>query len=160
MKLFVTIVQLNVSLLFKITITTTVEKLTQQDWLPFRQVTSKSSAFTMLGHVKLTAVDSENPVSFSKKVVKGIIRQKWQNQGILITDDFSMTPVSLSPDGIENATVKAINGGVDLILISFDQDLFYPAILGLLKAEKSGELEKSMLKASNQRLNKNKPTEL
>ncbi|MGB7520538.1 MAG: glycoside hydrolase family 3 N-terminal domain-containing protein [Spirulinaceae cyanobacterium] len=138
-------------------LTTTVEKLTQQDWLPFQEVASKSSAFTMLGHVKLTAVDSENPVSFSEKVVKGIIREKWQNQGILITDDFSMNPVSLSPDGVEGATLKAINGGVDLILISFDQDLFYPAILGLLKAQKVGELEKSMLKISNQRLTKNQP---
>ncbi len=138
-------------------LTTEVKKLNQQDWVPFQEVTNKSSAFTMLGHVKLTTIDQENPVSFSEKVVQGIIREKWQSQNVLITDDFSMSPVALSADGVEGATVKALNGGVDLILISFDRDLFYPAILGLLKAEKAGELQEGMLKISNQRLTKNRP---
>ncbi|MFP4121360.1 MAG: glycoside hydrolase family 3 N-terminal domain-containing protein, partial [Coleofasciculus sp.] len=62
-----------------------VAELTQADWVPFREVMSKTNAFTMLGHAQLIAVDHDHPVSFSQQVVTDIIRDKWQHNGILIT---------------------------------------------------------------------------
>ncbi|HBB34007.1 MAG TPA: glycosyl hydrolase family 3 [Cyanobacteria bacterium UBA8803] len=129
-----------------------VQELSQDDWVPFREVMSKSGAFTMLGHAKLTAIDAHTPVSFSQPVITGIIRQQWQHNGILITDDFSMEAVHGSPDRIEKATVKALNAGVDLILISYDKDLYYPAIAALLKAKAAGHLVSATLVNSSQRL--------
>ena len=60
---------------------TSVEELTNDDWVPFREVMKNSQAFTMLGHAKLTAVDAENAASFSKKVVDDITRQRGQQRG-------------------------------------------------------------------------------
>lgn len=136
-------------------LSTPVDALSRDDWVPFREVMSNSQAFTMLGHAILTEVDAKHPVSFSKSVVTGIIRKAWNHEGILITDDFSMQPVFGSEDGLKRATVKALNAGVDLILISFDKDLYYTAMSGLLNAAKTGSLDNGVLEASRERLQYN-----
>ncbi len=113
---------------------------------------SNSQAVTMLGHAKLTAVDTKHPVSFSKQVVTDILRKNWQHNGVLITDDFGMEAVYGSKDGFGLATVKAINAGVDLLLISYDKDLYYEAMYALLKASETGNLDREMLDKSRKRL--------
>ena len=57
------------------------------------------TAFTMLGHARLTALDRDRPASFSHAVVKGLLRDSWKHDGILVTDDFSMGAVTLEPRG-------------------------------------------------------------
>ncbi len=131
---------------------TSVAELTQTDWIPFREVMSKTNAFTMLGHAQLIAIDPDHPVSFSQPVVTQIIRNQWQHDGILITDDFSMHAVYGSRDGLKGATVKAINAGVDLILITYDTDLYYSAMNALLQAESANRLHVTVLENSNTRL--------
>ena len=133
-------------------LTTSVEELNKDDWVPFRQASNSTQALIMLAHAKLIAVDAQHPVSFSEEVVKGILRDDWQYHGILITDDFSMGAVYKSEDGLENATVKAINAGVDLILIAYDPDLYYEAVSALLKAKKQGSLDSELLGKSKMRL--------
>ncbi|HEY9605777.1 MAG TPA: glycoside hydrolase family 3 N-terminal domain-containing protein, partial [Allocoleopsis sp.] len=133
-------------------LTTSVDELTRDDWVPFREVMSHSQAVTMLGHAKLTAVDSEYPVSFSQQVVSGIIRKAWHYDGVLITDDFSMGAVYSSKYGLSGATVNAINAGVDLILIAYDKDLYYEAMSSLIKADRSHNLDKGILDKSHKRL--------
>ncbi|MBW4647191.1 MAG: glycoside hydrolase family 3 protein [Kastovskya adunca ATA6-11-RM4] len=133
---------------------TSIAELAKDDWVPFREM-MKSQAFTMLGHAKLTALDTVNPVSFSHQVVTELIRNDWQHDGVLITDDFSMQAVYGSKAGLKAATVQAINVGVDLILIAYDKDLYYPAMSALLKAEESGKLDSALLERSRVRLEQN-----
>ncbi|MBE9178213.1 glycoside hydrolase family 3 protein [Oculatella sp. LEGE 06141] len=129
-----------------------IAELTQADWVPFRKVMSQSNAVVMLGHAKLMAVDDRHPVSFSQPVVTGILRDSWQHQGVLITDDFSMQAVYGSELGLENAAIASLNAGVDLILISYDTDLYYEAMMALLKAETNGLLNVKQLETSQRRL--------
>jgi beta-N-acetylhexosaminidase len=131
-----------------------VAELINDDWVPFWQVMKNTQAFTMIGHAKLMAVDPENAASFSQKVVSEIIRQNWQHDGILITDDFGMQAVYGSKDGLENATVKSINAGVDLILLSYDKDLYYDAMYALMKASELGKLDGQMLEKSKERIDR------
>ncbi len=137
-------------------LSTTVDELADDDWVPFRELMSKSQAFTMLGHAKLTAVDAKHPVSFSQTVVRGIIRNDWRHDGILITDDFCMNAVYGSEDKLRNASIKAINAGVDLILIAYDKDLYYEAMSALLRAREEGELDSKALADSRKRLEQTK----
>ena len=44
------------------------------------------------------------------------------------------------------------NAGVDLILISYDPDLFYPVMDALIRAEADGRLQKALLERSDRRL--------
>lgn len=130
---------------------TSVAELAQDEWIPFRTLMSNSQAFTMLGHSKLMAVDAEHPVSFSQKAIS-IIRNDWQQDGILITDDFCMYAVYNSKDGLRNATVKALNAGADMILIAYDNDLYYEAMDALIKADGKRQLDDELLVKSSNRL--------
>jgi beta-N-acetylhexosaminidase len=127
-------------------------ELEQSDWVPFRTLMARADAFTMLGHVTLTAVDRERPVSFSRAAVARLLRGDWNYRGVLITDDFSMAAVYRSRDGIADAAVAAINAGVDLVLVSFDTAQFYPVMHGLLAADRDGRLEPEALRQSDERL--------
>ncbi|MBD2459960.1 glycoside hydrolase family 3 protein [Oscillatoria sp. FACHB-1407] len=131
---------------------TSVNELAQADWLPFQSIIRQSNAFLMLGHVKLMAIDSQVPVSFSQPVITNIIRQDWQHDGVLITDDFCMQAVYGSQAGIENATVQALNASVDLVLISFDPDIYYTAMDSVLRAYSSNGLNVKVLEESDRRL--------
>ena len=133
-----------------------VDELAHDDWFPFRYVIENSQAWMMLSHVRLVEMDAKHPVSFSRQVVTELLRERWQYDGILVTDDFCMQAVYNSKAGVEAATVEAINAGVDLILVAFDSDLYYPTMYALLKAKKAGVLNEDLLQQSHTRLARRK----
>lgn len=133
-------------------LTTPVETLAAHDWMPFRALMHDAGAVTMLGHARLTAIDKTTPASFSKAVVSDLLRGEWNHDGVLITDDFNMSPAYASDGGIGGAVVLALNAGVDLILISYDGDQFYPAMHALLRADAAGLLQREQLARSDRRL--------
>jgi beta-N-acetylhexosaminidase len=120
--------------------------------MPFRVLMRESRAFIMLGHVRLNALDRELPVSASPSVIAGMVRGEWKHDGVLITDNFSMIAVYRSAAGIEEASVTALNAGVDLILISYDPDQYYRVMYALLKADEQNKLSKEILQHSDKRL--------
>ncbi|MGF1523789.1 MAG: glycoside hydrolase family 3 N-terminal domain-containing protein [Leptolyngbyaceae cyanobacterium] len=136
---------------------TPIAILAEEDWLPFRQAMQTPGTVTMLGHPILTAVDAYHPASFSEAVVQGILRQRWHYDGLLITDDFSMRAVSGSRDGVTGATIKALNAGVDLVLVSYDPDLYYPIMAALMRADDRDRLVSERLATSHDRLQRYHP---
>jgi beta-N-acetylhexosaminidase len=133
-----------------------VSELIREDWVPFRELMDHTQAIVMLGHAKLSAIDPHHPVSFSEAVIAKLIRNSWKYEGVLITDDFCMQAVYSSQSGLQGATVAALNAGVDLVLISFDSDLYYEAMNALLQAEQKKQLDDEQLKTSNKRLERNR----
>ena len=126
-------------------------ELETSDWLPFRQLMA-DAPFTMLGHARLTALDRDRPASFSRAVVKDLLRDTWKHDGILITDDFSMGAVTLSREGAAQGAIEALNAGVDLILVSYDPDQYFPVMHALLAADRAGGLRAEALAQSAARL--------
>jgi beta-N-acetylhexosaminidase len=133
-------------------LTTSIVELADTDWVPFRSLMSQSRAFIMLGHVRLSAIDSERPVSMSLPVIAGMLRGEWNYDGVLITDNFSMMAVYRSDAGMDNGSIEALNAGVDLILISWDSDQYYRVMYALLKADQQAILNREVLQRSDQRL--------
>ena len=85
-------------------------------------------------------------------MVKGLLREQWKHDGILLTDDLSMGAVTLSREGAARGAVAALNAGVDLILISYDPDQYFPVMYALLAADRAGTLRTEALEASAARL--------
>jgi beta-N-acetylhexosaminidase len=129
-----------------------IADLAASDWIPFRTLMQDGTAFTMLGHARLTAVDPDRPASFSRAVVGDLIRRQWQHEGVLITDDFCMGAVTDSRAGVGQAAVEALNAGVDLILVSYDPAQYYPVMHALLRAYRNGSLQQEALERSEIRL--------
>lgn len=133
-------------------LTTEVKTLADTDWVPFRELMHSAGAFTMLSHARLVAVDRDTPASFSEPVVSGLLRGEWKHNGVLVTDDFSMGAAYSSSGGLPGAGLAALNAGVDLILVSYDPDLFYPIMDALIRAAADGRLRKDVLERSDGRL--------
>lgn len=135
---------------FSADLNTPVRELEATDWLPFREVLSQSHSTLMVGHVTLTAVDPDRAASHSKRVVDGIIRNKWNYQGVVMTDDLVMG--AIYQHDICKAVVEAINAGVDLLLVAYDGAQFYRIFGCALDASRRGKLDTAMLRLSEARL--------
>lgn len=129
------------------------EVLQQSDWLPFRQLSDHDvSPWIMLSHVIVPAMDPVQPVSTSAPVVQGLLRDQWHFDGVLITDDLCMRAIHDAPGSIGQAAVDALNAGVDILLVSYDPDQYYPAMYALLKADEDGRLNRTRLAQSRARM--------
>jgi beta-N-acetylhexosaminidase len=136
--------------LFKAKLNTSINDLATTDWVPFRAGLRSTQSLLMVGHATLTAADATRPASLSEKVVQGIVREQWEHQGVIVTDDMSMGPVV--QHGMCAVGVDAINAGVDLLLVSYDTDQYFEVMHCLVKARKEGRLLTQRLRDSDKRL--------
>ena len=88
----------------------TEKSLHKTDFYPFKQPAAK---LAMTAHILYYKIDSKNVSTFSKKIIKKIVRKKIGFKGILISDDISMK--ALKYDLITNAK-KSLSAGCNLVL--------------------------------------------
>ena len=84
--------------------------LNKIDFYPFK---SSSAKLAMTAHILYTKIDSKNISTFSRKIIKEIIRKKIGFKGILMSDDISMK--ALKYDLVTNAK-KSLSAGCNLVL--------------------------------------------
>src|SRR5439155_22046662 len=137
---------------------TPLDELETSDWRPFRQALAGSRAMLMVGHVRLTAADPDRAASHSKKVIDGIIRGKWNYQGIIITDDLVMG--AIYQHDVCTAVVEALNSGVDLLLVAYDGAQFYRVFACAAAASAQRKIDSAVLDASEARLRQAFPIDL
>ncbi len=87
-----------------------LKKLNQLDFYAFK---SLNSQFAMTAHILYKKIDNKNVATFSKKIIKEVIRKNIGFKGILISDDISMK--ALKYDLITNAK-KSLDAGCNLVL--------------------------------------------
>lgn len=131
---------------FAAVLKTPVARLATHDWMPFQDVSRNSNAAIMLGHVVVQELDPAYPASFSRKIVQQLIRGAWGYQGILVTDDLTMG--AAYNRGLCDTTVRALDAGVDLLLIAFDHDKYFDAMHCAQQAARRGELDLPLLERS------------
>ena len=84
--------------------------LNKIDFYPFK---STSAKLAMTAHIIYSKIDPKNVSTFSKKIIKEIIRKKIGYKGILMSDDISMK--ALKYDLVTNAK-KSLSAGCNLVL--------------------------------------------
>ena len=87
-----------------------LKNLSNIDFYPFKLSKAK---FAMTAHISYAKIDKNNPATFSKKIIKNIIRKKLKFRGILISDDISMK--ALKYNLVTNAK-KSLAAGCNLVL--------------------------------------------
>jgi len=135
---------------FSAALDTPLADLEASDWRPFRDVLAGSRAQLMIGHVTLTAIDPDHPASHSKRIISGIVRERWNYQGVIITDDLVMG--AIYRHNVCTAVVEALNASVDLLLVAFDGSQFYRLFGCASDAFEHGRLDTGMLLDSEVRL--------
>lgn len=96
--------------------------LRDQDFKPFQMAIESGVDAIMTAHVLFNQIDPEYPVTLSSRILRGILREQFGFQGIVISDGMSMGALSNNFEITE--TLKLMfKAGVDLILVHHKYNL-------------------------------------
>jgi beta-N-acetylhexosaminidase len=109
---------------------------------PFKAAIAHHADVIMTAHIVVPGLDkSRLPATMSKTVLTGLLRDKLGFQGVIITDSLQMTGAT-TKFGPEEAGVRAVAAGADMLLMPRDLDRAYNAVL---TAVQSGRISRARL---------------
>lgn len=114
------------------TVNNDLNRLASFELIPFSEAAKNGADGVMIAHILLPAIDHDNPASFSKEIVTGILRNQMKFNGVVITDDMTMGAI-VKNYNIGDAAVKAINAGCDILLVCHGYD-YQEAVFNAVKS--------------------------
>ena len=123
-----------------------IEQLQKEDMQPFEEAIKNGADAIMVGHLIIKDVDKKYPASLSKKVIQKYLIEKYNYNGLIITDDMKMMAIRLHYN-MKRAVKRAILAGNDIVMI----DLSYKKVDKIIKYI-IGQIKKG--KISEERINK------
>jgi beta-N-acetylhexosaminidase len=76
----------------------------------------------MTAHVVYPELDVEYPATMSRRILSGILRDRFHFNGIIFTDDLEMGAIK-EGTGAAAAAVRTVRAGADGLLVCRDQEL-------------------------------------
>ena len=111
----------------------------------------------MTSHASHRGWEKKYPITLSSKVLRGLLREELHYQGVVISDDLLMGAI-INQFGLEEASVLAVEAGVDILLASnnspegYDPDLFARMFEAIYRAVERRRLSRTILETSNARI--------
>ena len=96
------------------------ERLEMIELPPFRHAVAKGVATIMTAHVLYPSFDEKLPATLSPTIITTLLRHDMGYDGLVFTDDLEMRAI-IDHYGIEDAAVRAIFAGCDVLLICKDR---------------------------------------
>jgi beta-N-acetylhexosaminidase len=128
-----------------------LRRLHEVELRPFLHTIQNGLASIMTAHVLYPELDPDEPATLSKRIVTGLLREGMGFKGVVITDDLEMAAIS-DRHGPGEAAVKAIEAGVDIVLICHDEDKQAAAMEAVAQAVKKKRISEARLDQSLLRL--------
>ena len=132
----------------RVVIEKSLEELQATDFVAFKDAIDAGVDFVMVSHATATGIDEVYPSSLSKKVITEQLRDYLGYDGIVITDAFNMKAIT-EYYTTEEACVKAIKAGADMILMPENFEAGYNAVL---EAVKDGSISEERIDDSLKRI--------
>lgn len=127
----------------------TLDELLLSELVPFQKGIEEDIQFIMAAHICVPTITEEAiPCSLSKQMITEVLRGQLGYEGIVITDALNMGAISQEYSA-EEASLKALQAGVDLLLMPAD---FESAYEGILAALESGDLTQERIDTSVRRI--------
>lgn len=127
----------------------TKEELMSKDIFPFKNLINNGLRAIMVGHISLPKIDSSNlPASQSPIVIKEILRNELQFNGVIITDDTEMKGYSSNDEEYERSLIKSFNAGIDMFLVCHTKEKQQLALSTIKSAIKKGDISHKRLNES------------
>ena len=92
------------------------DELEDYDLPPFKAAVQANVALVMTSHTIYPALDPEHPGTFSRAIIKSLLRERFGFSGVVITDDLEMGAVG-EKYSAGAASVAALKAGADLLLV-------------------------------------------
>jgi len=131
-----------------------LERLLGFELKPFAAaIREKACPAVMTAHVALPALEEEGqsvPATLSRRVVGGLLRERLNFSGVVLTDDLGMA--ALSGRSIGNAALKALDAGADLLLVSRGDAGMRAVQKTVLRAVRKGEIPEARIDESVRRI--------
>ncbi|MFW6065196.1 MAG: glycoside hydrolase family 3 N-terminal domain-containing protein [Planctomycetota bacterium] len=119
---------------------------------PYRALIKAGLPAVMLAHSVYPALDDSQEVStLSKPIVTGVLREELGFDGVIVTDSFTMGGLVARYE-VAEAAVRAIEAGVDVILLKDENALRGEVYDALLQAVESGRISESRVDESVRRV--------
>lgn len=116
--------------------------------VPFINLIAAKVPAIMTSHILFPQLEPDRlPATMSRKIITGLLKDKLGFQGLVISDCMEMKAIE-NYYGTVAGVVKAIQAGVDLILISHTHDLVRRAADQVLKAMEDGQINMAEFEAS------------
>jgi beta-N-acetylhexosaminidase len=124
--------------------------LRTHDLPPFEAAIKAGVPMVMVGHLLYPAIDPDRPTSLSPEAIK-VLRDELGFDGVIVTDDLAMAGAR-GGGTVAHTAVKAVEAGVDLLLISSAPQQQADAYDAVVSAVESGEIPRERVEASVERL--------
>lgn len=120
----------------------TEEELKKCEIVPFKTAIENGADCVMVAHMSLPNVTGDNiPATLSKKVVTDMLKTELNFKGVVFSDSMSMGAITENY-GTGDACVKAVEAGMDMVLMPENLDEAYNAVL---EAVKNGKISQERL---------------
>ena len=137
------------------TVQKTLEELEGYELYPFRQAVAAGVDGVMVAHISYPEIDPNYIASQSEILISDLLRGDMGFEGIVMSDDFRMDGLR-SKTNLEQAAVRFILAGGDLILCGANHTYQRSILKGLTDAVASGTISEERLNESVIRLLKAK----
>lgn len=121
-----------------------INRLNSFEFVPFKTAIQNGADAVMVGHILLPKIDSKYPSSMSYEIVTNILRKDLGFNGLIVSDDMTMGAITENYS-IEEASIKAINAGVDLLLVCQKYENTENVLKALKEAVLNGTISKERL---------------
>jgi beta-N-acetylhexosaminidase len=114
-----------------------VERMDSVHLYPYKKLIEKGLPMIMIAHSIYPMLDpTEEVATVSKPIITGVLREKLGFNGVVTTDSFTMGGLVARYE-VSEAVVRAVEAGVDMILLKDESALRGEAFNGLLSAVRS-----------------------
>lgn len=128
------------------------ERMDQVELVPFRRAIAEGVDAMMSAHIYFPALEREKlPVTLSKTVLTGLLREELGYQGIIMTDCMEMNAIAEHYGTVE-ASVRAVEAGADVVLVSHRADRQLAAMEAIRSAVTVGRISEARIDESVRRL--------
>jgi beta-N-acetylhexosaminidase len=120
------------------------ERLSSVELVPFRSVIEAGAGSIMTTHICFPALDASAPATLSAPLLTGLLRNRMEYPGIVITDCLEMDAIAKTV-GTAQGAVRAIQAGADVALVCHTHATQAKTIDALLTAVENGDIPESRL---------------
>ncbi len=108
---------------------------------PFKYLVDEfHPAAIMVAHLAIPKIDpSAQAATYSSVLIKNLLREKWNYEGLVITDDIDMAAAQ-DLKGSQDQAVRALRAGVDMVMVAWNKKSQARSIAAVKKALRNGSL--------------------
>ena len=125
----------------------TLDELRAYELLPFERAVAAGADGVMMAHILYPEVDPDYIASLSEIFLTDILRGEMGFEGLILADDFRMNGLR-SQASLEQAAVRFILAGGDLVLCGANHDYQRAILKGLTEAVENGTISEERLNES------------